>query len=126
MTARGKSRGGRPRNPEGNALHHLRKEKRYWICRGLGLGSYAARAAASNAERFRETLIAHGRDPAEYGDLTQRLLGGRPRTDPETGVRYRLLRSLGLDAATCSRLCQGAGITQDAVRRLKQGLPLRG
>lgn len=125
MVTQIKSKGGRPRNPDRNELHHLRKETRYWVCRRLGLGAYAAREASNCVGRFVETLIAHGKDPAAYGELAVRLLGGKPRTDPERAARYRELRKRGLSAAIASRIAQTPGVTRDALRRLDQGLPLR-
>lgn len=106
--------------------HHRRKHARYWICRDLGLGSREARAASNRAALFVEVLIAHGRDPAVYGDLARRLGTGSRGSTTERSARYWVLRARGLGADDAGRFAHSPGVFRDAVRRLDQGLPLRG
>lgn len=108
-----------------------RGTRRYWIVRGLGLGWREARKAQSSVEAFVECLRAHGRDPADYGDLCTRLRNGngKPRLQTPEAVQrranYATLRRLGVGVDLALKIAKSPASTQDALRRLGQGLPLR-
>lgn len=106
-----------------------RVSRRYWILRGIGLGWAEARKASAAAQSFVECLRAHGRDPAEHGDLCARLPNGRPVLHTPRAIQrranYASLRQRGVSVDLALRLAKSPGRARDALRRLEQGLPLR-
>lgn len=63
-----------------------------------------------------------GRNPEDYLALVTNKQGGRPRTDPERGVRYRHLRTFGFTAAEASAISYNVGRYELTVRRLSKGI----
>lgn len=81
----------------------VRCRARYGILTSLGYDSTEAHGGASNAVRFVELVVAKGRDPNEYGELSVRRTGGKPRVDTprsrQYASAYRELRELGAGSA---------------------------
>lgn len=99
-----------------------RYKQRYRIAKELGeTGARAKRVASCNAE-WLAMLARHGKKPEEYGDLSVKMIGGKPRRFPERGLRYRALREMGARASTASSFCQSEGLFQLASRQLAKGL----
>lgn len=91
---------------------HIRQVARYGHLRDLGYGWRECQSGARHIERFRELVIAKGRDPDEYGECGRNNgPGGWPRPAlPYRGQaeaaqrkrRYWELRALGACAAEAS------------------------
>lgn len=107
---------------------YARSQQRYAILKRIGFPGPQCKHGARDAARFSELVRTVGRDPAEWGTLGVRLIGGHARRteDPyrlQCTARYHDLRRRGLTAMQASR-CMTRGAHAKALRHLEQGIPL--
>lgn len=121
MRQRTGRRPGRPLRPNANSVSNARRAVKYFACRALGLDSTEAKRISGNHDGWVKWMREQGQDPEALG-VAEKLLGGRPRTDPGNALRYRELRRRGLPAAVASKLSQRPARYELTIRKLDKGL----